>query len=199
MMNRAGKCLALARWWAVLNCCVLLGCVDLTDYRTGDNEVFRGGVVGSPPRDAGTEEEAFLLHGFAADTLMDLTFDPLLAAGSGREPVGTIDTYRCTEPMAPCPLNFRQVGPISAMSLHAIPGLSRDVLSQYDFPGGNRVRSFILHGSFTSGTTPRSAMVFVSLMAGGGIEVRIAAPPIEARDTRLPALFGLFPLGRTGS
>lgn len=168
------------------------------DYRTAKDEVFRGEVVGSAQLDAGTEpDRATFLYGFESDTILELSFDPMAALTASADVVGEIDTYRCEQPVTgSCPKALRQAGPISTMSLQSVPGLSQDVLSQYDFPGGNRVRSFIFHGSFDTDGYPRSAMAFVSLMASGKVEVRVTAVPITVGSERLPALFGVFPLRR---
>lgn len=185
------------RWaWLCLGGAVWGGCVNVMDYRTAPDEVFRGEVVGSAQPDAGADRAGFL-HGFDSDAILELSFDPMAALTATANRVGMLDTYRCGQPVTgSCPAELRQAGPISEMALQAIPGLSQDVLSQYDFPGGNRVRSFIFHGSFETDGYPRSAMVFVSLMASGGVEVRVTAPPLAVDGQRLPPLFGVFPLRR---
>lgn len=201
----------------------LAACDDLKDYSTGPGEVYRGAVVGSAPQvvqddagadagqkaadrghdgavgttTAGAATEVFLLYGFATGTLLDLTFDADAVTQAKPGPVGTLETYTCSVvQMAQCASEDRVQGPLVDMELYVIPGLSQDVLSRYDFPGGNRLRNFIVHG-VTPGPSGRSAMVFVSLMEKGGIELRVMAPEGPAVDgASAPQLFGVFRLKR---
>ena len=87
--------------------------------------------------------------------------------------------------------------------LLTIEQLAHDALSQYTFPGGVRVRNYIFGARFSSaaptGPVPRYAMVFVSLMENGQIEVRVIAPAVLGADEEtqlMPPLFGVFVLGR---
>lgn len=181
-------------------CLMCFGCSDLGDFRTGPDEVFRGAVVGYAPRDAGTDlaPGLFLLHGFASDTRLDLTFDPE-AAAAGVGAVGTLETYGCEVPdTRNCPSQLRTPGPLSETELRAIPGLAADMLSRYDFPGGDRTRNFIMHAPFQTEAHQRNATVFLSLMRDGSMQARVIAPEVAVdADLTLAALFGVFPLTRT--
>lgn len=185
----------------------LFGCHDLDDFRTQPGEVFRGMVVGSASvvadetdeagAEAGTtaESQAFLLYGFEAGTVLDLTFDPDAVSQSLPGEVGTLEIYRCLEetPLA-CSEEAREAAPLGDVRLQVIPGLSQDVLSRYEFPGASRLRSFILHGvSQSAEESSRVATVFLSLMESGDIELRVVAP--EMSD-QYAGLFGLFRLAR---
>lgn len=181
----------------------LAACDDLQDFETSEGQVFRGSVVGSPPQrqpDGGVQE-AFLLHGFPANVQMELTLDPQ-AAARGSDGVGTVVTYVCDEPLrADCPDSMRSEGPILKAGLAAVPGLADDALSRYTFPGPSRIRNFILSAPFESDGVVRAAMVFVSLMENGGIEVRVVAPGVamdgaSADGGPLEPLFGFFRLER---
>lgn len=163
-----------------------VGCDDLDEFRVRGEQVFAGPVVGSDSQkpDAGESERCeFVLCGFPERTTLTLRdFDPELAGG--RDAKGTISTTDGTF------VNTR---------LLPVAGLEHDVLSEYTFPGGGRVKSFILGARFAEGGA-RYAIVFISLMEDGRIELRIHAPstapnPPPAADD---ALFGVFRLCRGG-
>lgn len=161
---------------------VTLACDDLDEFRISGDDVFSGTVVGSDSVevDAGLRPGcAFVLCGFAERTTLTLRdFDPALAGGPMTK--GTISTGDDTFVLAP---------------LSPITGLEHDALSQYTFPGGGRVRNYMLGARFGVDAS-RYATVFVSLMEDGRIEVRVVAP------STLPgggdALFGVFRLCRSG-
>jgi hypothetical protein len=74
-------------------------------------------------------------------------------------------------------------------------------LSEYDFPGGGRLRNYMLYARSTvstpDGPVGRSATVFLSLMESGSIEARVMAPSIRLDGIdAAPALFGVFVLER---
>jgi hypothetical protein len=185
-------------------------CEDLREWKTARNEVFRGEVIGN---DADPDVDSFIRKGFASHTLLELTFDPYssdVAASDAGDAMprtvvaGTIDTYRCPDGGSTCNADERIAGPIVKSPLITIDALTHDPLSQYTFPGGGRLRNYMFGVHFTSvrgeQITGRDAMVFVSLMENGQVEVRAMAPSILARDAnseRWPALFGVFPLRRT--
>lgn len=170
----------------------MAACDDLDDFRTGEGEAFVGTVVGNSVTDAGDGSgRAFVLLGFEAGTVMQLSFDPG-AVGPGESP-GSLSTYTCDDGLKEaCPESLRTPGPISAAPLRPIDGLQHDALSRYDFPGASRLRNYMFHvpvgpadgaGGF--------AMVFLSLMESGRIEVRVVFPGNGAG-----ALFGVFRLNR---
>ncbi len=173
------------------------GCDDLDEFRTPEGEVFRGKIAGSETEgktpadgngesDAGSEtrseQGSFIRHGFASHTELTMTFDPALV---GTTP-GTISTLDSVE---------GQPGHFDNTPLRPIEPLFHDPLTQYDFPGGGRVRNYIFAASFADET--RSALVFVSLMKDGLIEVRLIAPRVRnAEGEWQQELFGVFRLRR---
>ena len=175
-----------------------LGCDELDEFKTEPGEVFHGDVIGND-RDGGT---TFIRSGFPARTQMDLTFDPARASAAESRSAGTLDTYRCSDEADRCPSADREPGHFTDAALEPIESLAHDSLSQYDFPGGGRLRNYILGARFTTPSDPeartRDAMVFVSLMENGRIEVRvIAASALDASGSQVaPPLFGVFPLER---
>jgi hypothetical protein len=181
-----------------------LGCDALEQFHTGKNDVFTGEVIGS---DSQKSEPSFIRQGFDSHTEMDLTFDPALASKyvAGGKPMspGTIDTYLCPSKVDFCRSNQRAPGHFQHSKLEQIVKLTQDALNQYDFPGGGRLRNYILVARFESqlnaAPLARSAMVFLSLMEDGKVEVRVISPSILDSDGEtelLPALFGVFVLDR---
>lgn len=186
----------------------LFACVDLREFKTQGREIYRGEVVGS---DADPNMESFVRKGFASHTVLELTFDPSATdvvspnqpGDTPRSSPGTVNTYVCPFGAARCDQEQRTPGPFQNAPLISIDGLVHDPLSQYTFPGGGRLRNYIFGVRFLSEvnerSTGRDAMVFVSLMESGQIEVRVMAPAVLARDgveERWPALFGIFSLQR---
>ena len=58
------------------------------------------------------------------------------------------------------------------------PPLAHDQLGLYEFPGGGRVRNYMFVARPDAGPlSGRDVMVFVSLLRGGNIEVRLVAGP----------------------
>jgi hypothetical protein len=87
--------------------------------------------------------------------------------------------------------------------LEPIPELSHDVLGRYELPGGSRLRNYVFGARFASGegifAVQRHAMVFLSLLENGRVEVRIIAPSVLSANGRTevwPGLFGVFSLAR---
>lgn len=191
----------------VLACLLaLVGCDELAEFRTGEDEIFHGEVIGSTTE---PDDPSFIREGFVSHTEMDLTFDPALARTPAenderaRKPAGTLDTYVCPPETDLCPRSQRTPGPFRRSALEPIERLSHDALSQYDFPGGGRLRNYILGAHFDSetsagGTVDRHALVFLSLMEDGRVEVRVLAGSMQEPDgdAQLPALFGVFVLER---
>jgi len=190
---------------------VLSACDELGDFRTGSGEVFHGEVIGST---TDPDAPSFIREGFVSHTEMDLRFDPALARSPAaaaddddgqrdKEPAGTLDTYVCPPDTDLCPKAQRQPGPFQRTALEPIERLNHDALSQYDFPGGGRLRNYILGAHFESelsdgSSVDRHALVFLSLMENGQVEVRVLAGSMRALDgeQELPALFGVFVLER---
>lgn len=143
---------------------LLTGCQTLGDYR-GD---YAGLVVG-------TDGDSFIRRGFPAGTRLTVRgFHP-----PGDGPVsGTLTT-------APDPI-------LNDAVLKTIAPLEHDQLSQYDFPGDNRLRNFMFAVTAQSAAGPREAMAFVSLLENGNLEVRVVSGSGDDEGD----LFGLFVLDR---
>lgn len=153
---------------AVFAC--VAACNDLDGFRG----TFEGQIVGQ------SDAEDFIRHGFPADTTLTMPFDPSTASSSP----GSITTRGASGIVS-----FFERAP-----LRAIAPLEHDLLSAYDFPDG-RVRNYIFStqvrndpgpGAGVDGLGGRDATVFVSLMKGGAIEVRIVVGA--------GVLYGLFRL-----
>jgi hypothetical protein len=178
------------------------GCDELDEFRTGPDEIFHGQVIGGE-MDGGA---SFVRSGFEPRTEMELTFDPELAAAHDPDgelrSAGSIHTYECPPESDFCAQSRRESGHFDHARLEPIPELASDALSQYDFPGGGRLRNYMFGARFrTPGDTSsqlRDAMVFISLMENGRIEVRvIAQSAVDADGVAVePALFGVFALER---
>lgn len=161
----------------------LLGCNDLDEFRTGQGEIFRGQIAGSETGiDGGDQGTSFIRSGFPSYTQMDLSFDPDRA---DTEP-GTVNTY---DTVSGRPGHFRDT------ALQPIKPLQHDPLTKYDFPGGGRLINYIFGARIAD--EPRSALVFVSLMEDGDIEVRVVTPgAVTGSGETLDDLFGVFRLKR---
>jgi len=162
--------------------------------------VFEGQVIGG----AGNQDETVIRSGFAGDTRLALTFDPTHAvpADDAAHSVGTLTTYTCPNGSAFTEAD-QERGAFTEASLEPIPQLSHDALGVYEMPGSSRLRNYIFGARFSSGAgllaVQRHAMVFVSLLENGRIEVRVLAPSVLAVDgksTLHEALFGVFSLQR---
>ncbi len=149
---------------------LLAGCDDLGAYATQPGEVYRGIVVGA-------EDPPLVRRGFAADTELEMTFDPRRAADLD-DPPGRLTTSD---------------GTLTGAALEPIVPLSHDVLGLYEIPAGDRVRNyiFVMHPS-AGPLAGREPMAFVSLMGDGTIEVRLIAGGGSAPND----YFGLFRLAR---
>jgi hypothetical protein len=152
---------------------LVVGCDSYQRFRTGPERTFRGAVLGEG-------DESFIRRGFAAGTMLDLTFDP---DAIGRPEVGTITTE------APDGTRLFDGTP-----LESIAPLSHDLLSELSFPGAGRLETFLLLAHPSGALAGREVMVFLSLLDTGEIEVRlIAGTGDEARGD----VFGVFRLTAT--
>lgn len=207
--------------WVAIATVALAGCDDLGEFKTGRGTVFRGDVVGSDSArsDGAPEESSFIRKGFLSHTRMELEFDPYatgLQADSDRAAAaapGRVHTYVCPAKRSACSAADGASGPFDHARLEPIENLTHDSLSEYTFPGGGRLRNYIFGVRFESPPSQppqptgeadaapilRNAMVFLSLMENGKIEVRAISPSVLAPDgesEHLPALFGVFVLDR---
>ncbi|MBX3269498.1 MAG: hypothetical protein KF729_04525 [Sandaracinaceae bacterium] len=148
----------------------LSACSDLGGYATGPGEVYRGTVIG-------VEDPPILRRGFAPATVLSMTFDPRRAT-SLSDPPGRVTTSD---------------GALSLVALEPIVPLTHDALSEYEIPGGSRVRNYIFAMHPAEGPLAgREPFAFVSLMGDGSLEVRIVAGGGSGPDD----YFGLFRLAR---
>ena len=136
----------------------------------------------------GIDDCSFIRRGFPSGVTLELTFDP---AKQYEEP-GTISTSGEV-----CGATFTDD------ELLPIAPLAHDQLGLYEFPGGGRVRNFMFVVQPTTGPlADRDAMVFLSLIRGGRVEVRIIAGPGQFCDPSDCAridecdYFGVFELNR---
>lgn len=184
------------------------GCDDLREFKTSRGIVFRGEVVGS---DSAPEQSSFIRTGFSSHTHMELDFDPdatgINATSDdkrGQGAPGRVHTFTCPTAKSNCDATDATGGPFDHAPLEPIENLTHDALSEYTFPGIGRLRNYIFGVRFATtpedgAAIPRNAMVFVSLMDTGKVEVRAIAPSVLAPDgqsDRFPALFGVFVLDR---
>ena len=178
----------------------IAGCDPIDDFRTAPGEVFSGEVIGSD-HDGGV---SFIRSGFPARTRMELIFD-VEHASSRVDPSGAaggLRTFVCKRDVDPCPDGDREPGQLDGSPLLRVPNLTHDALSQYDFPGGGRLRNYMFGVRFAataeSPAPTRDGMVFLSLMENGKIEVRVIAQSLLAADgsEAEPPLFGVFSLER---
>ncbi len=176
------------------------GCDPIDDFRTAPGEVFYGDVIGSD-HDGGV---SFIRSGFPARTQMELVFD-VEHASSRVDPdgaAGGLRTFVCKRDRDPCPAGDREPGQFDGSPLLRLPNLTHDALSQYDFPGGGRLRNYMFGVRFAptaeSSVPTRDGMVFLSLMENGKIEVRVIAQSLLGPDGAEvePPLFGVFSLDR---
>lgn len=153
---------------------LLAGCSDLAEYRATESHPFTGKVIGD-------SMASFIRRGFEPDTVAALTFDPAsVASPSGPGVVTTTDSAG--------------VHVLDATPIRPIAPLAHDALSQYDFPGGVRLRSYIFIARPSHASSPllgREAVVFLSLMDGDSIEMRVVA---GTGDEAAGDYFGVFRL-----
>ena len=199
-----GRCaVAIATWLALL----ASGCDQLSQFRTSDDEAYLGEIIGS---DSGDAKASFIRSGFASHSKMELTFDPSLASvivddhGGGMPPPapGTLDTFVCPAGNRDCHAGQGVPSLFVGAKLERIENLSNDALSEYDFPGGGRLRNYMFYArthASDAGAPARVATVFLSLMENERIEVRVIGPSVLDPQTQAeldPALFGVFVLER---
>jgi len=143
----------------------VFGCDTLGEFSTGDGEVYRGEIAGvnDPDNCPDGIDCSFIRRGFPYGVALDLTFDP----ERQYENPGTIST------------SGESCGPtFTDTPLLPIPPLAHDQLGLYEFPGGGRIRNYMFVARPEAGPLAgRDAMVFLSLIRGGNIEVRVVAGP----------------------
>lgn len=183
----------MRRSWWLCGLLAALGCDSLGEFRTGEGEVYRGDIAGvnDPLNCPDGIDCSFIRRGFPYGVTLDLTFDP----ERQYDDPGTIST------------SGESCGPTFVETpLLPIPPLAHDQLGLYEFPGSGRIRNYIFVARPEAGPLAgRDAMVFVSLIRGGSIEVRIVAGPglVTCDPSDCPTIgsgqcdyFGLFVLHR---
>ena len=187
MLRRMRRC-----WW-IFALTAAFGCDTLGEFSTGEGDVYRGEIAGIDDPDNCPEniDCSFIRRGFPYGVTLDLTFDP----NQQYEDPGTISTSG-----EDCGATFTDT------PLLPIPPLAHDQLGLYEFPGGGRIRNYMFVARPETGPLAgRDAMVFLSLIRGGKIEVRIVAGPgleicdpadCAAIDSGQCDYFGVFSLHR---
>jgi hypothetical protein len=126
------------------------GCGDIKGFR-GE---FEGPIV----------EGNFVRSCFAADTRVELRFDPDEAVARPDATVLEPNTISTSD------------GTFKQTPLEPIVSLPHDPLSQFDFPGPQRLRNYLLLARPVDGPLAgRDALVVISLLASDMLEVRIIA------------------------
>jgi len=156
----------MRRFWWICVLIVAFGCDTLGEFSTGEGDIFRGEIAGvNDPTNCpdGIDDCSFIRRGFPSGVTLELTFDP----EQQYENPGTISTSNeiCLPTFTDTPLL-------------PIPPLAHDQLGLYEFPGGGRIRNYMFVAQPEAGPLAgRDAMVFLSLIRGGNIEVRVIAGP----------------------
>lgn len=146
---------------------IAAGCTSLDDYRATASDPYLGVVLGQSDSscDAGVGC-SFLRRGFRSGTELVLTLDP----DNFQSTPGTLSTRLSDGTPEPCMPTF------DSEPLLPVAPLAHDSLSQLQFPGDGRLRTYVFAISPSTGPLAnRDAYAFVSLMRGGDVEVRILA------------------------
>jgi hypothetical protein len=143
--------------------CALLAaaCTNVGEYSTSLGECYDGSII----------DAAFVREGFGTGVKISLTLD-VDALGRGAYDAGRLNTSDGT---------FRDA------RLSQMDTLEHDTLSLLQFPGG-RVRNYLAYATPAAGP---AALVVVSLMEDGTVEVRVMRPKQDEDATSEP-LYGVF-------
>ena len=135
---------------ACLLACAASACGDLRDFRG----TYRAEIV----------EGNFVRSCFRSGTRATLRFDPDQAVVGRDAGASTPNTLTIDD------------GTFQDTPLEPIRSLPHDPLSQLDFPGPQRLRSYMLLARPSTGPLAgRDALVVISLLASEGLEVRVIA------------------------
>ncbi len=152
---------SVAALLALLSC----SCDDLSSFTTTAGEVYSGEAL----------EGSLVLVGFEPRTRMDLTFD-----------VDLVDEGPGTITIVPPGDDDARI--FDAAPLLPVTALRYDSLGGLDFPSG-RLRNYLFLCPAGGAFDGRDAVVIVSLMSGGDVEVRLI---LGTGD-----LYGIFLLEKT--
>jgi hypothetical protein len=163
--------------WGILCFCLWAHCAAscdrLSDFRREGGRDFVGSIIGG-------QDDSFIRKGFPASTELRLHFD--IDADENASP-GHLTTSDRDALGAPT---------FDVTPLEVIPGLMHDQLSQFDFPGAERLKNYLYYARPAQGALSQtSAMVVVSLLSSQGAEVRIMARGSGGEPVDY---FGIFPL-----
>jgi len=139
------RCIASCSWWVAL--LALCACENLSNFEG----TYQGAII----------DGNFLRRCFAARTRATLEFDPDAAVVAGEGSTNTLTTSD---------------GTFDATPLIPFSALPHDQLSRFDFPGPSRLRNFLLMARPETGPLAgRDAVVVISLLESGSVEVRVMA------------------------
>jgi hypothetical protein len=141
---------------ALMSLVLSSACDDLSEYRGK----FEGGIV----------QGTFVRSCFPRTTRATLQFDPERALGDvSRLPVSSRNWLSTSD------------GTFDRTPLEPIQSLAHDQLSLFDFPGPRRMRNYLLLARPEKGPLARrDALVVVSLLENGRVELRIIARTDDA-------------------
>ena len=185
----------MRRGWWIGALIATLGCDTLGEFQTGDDEVYRGDIIGvnDPENCPDGIDCSFIRRGFPSGVTLEMNFDP----NRQYDDPGMIST------------SGEDCGPtFTDTPLLPIPPLAHDQLGLYEFPGGGRLRNYMFVMRPEDGPLAgRDAMVFLSLIRGGDVELRIVAGPgleicdpadCAAIDSGTCDYLGVWRLGKQG-
>jgi hypothetical protein len=154
----------------VASAMAICGCKSIDQFTTEPGEFYCGNIVQGP----------FVRSGFGPGVQLKLTFDAdAISTSPGK--LSTDDKLFVDAP------------------LEAIPQIAHDPISTLQF-GEGRQRNLIFSVEPTSAHGGPPALVFMSLLEGGGAEVRLvraASLRATAEVVEQAPLFGVFPLNRS--
>ncbi len=176
-------------WLVLLTAGVfVMGCHDPDDFGVGSGHRYCGTVVGSdePAGDCNDTNCSFIRRGFIAGTTIDVSFAPELGGCMTPEDTDTWAGVLTSSDEA-----------FDCTFFDVIEPLQHDLLSQYDFPGAERIRNYIYTTRMEHGELQdRDVMLFWSALDGDKAELRIVVGKGDERDGDY---FGLFPLELSAS
>ncbi len=144
----------------------LCACDDLSGFTTSETEIYSGEVL----------DADIVRRGFEPGTDMEMTFDVALVNGDEEHVGPGIIT---TIPPGDAEPLFQDA------DLLPIASIVHDQLSGFDFPTG-RLKNYLFYAAPSGAYAGHMAVVVVSLLSDGDVEVRIILGPED--------LYGIFTL-----